>query len=147
MPLSLEKVNKLCIVSINREKVEDGSELMFDHGAQYFTVKTAEVQQLVDKWQASGIVADWEGRFGTLNVATGEFVEDTVRALGFKNLELKCSMFLVCLQHHMFNLGHIFVCSTGCKEEVCRCSGNECYMQGPYDLTRYHFGYPLCTRI
>lgn len=64
-------------MSQRREKVEDGSELMFDHGAQYFTVKTAEVQQLVDKWQASGIVADWEGRFGTLNVATGEFVEDT----------------------------------------------------------------------
>lgn len=57
---------------------------MFDHGAQYFTVKTAEVQQLVDKWQASGIVADWEGRFGSLNVATGDFVEETVRIFSFR---------------------------------------------------------------
>lgn len=65
-------------MSQRREKVEDGSELMFDHGAQYFTVKSAEVQQLVDKWQASGIVAVWEGRFGSLNVATGDFTEETV---------------------------------------------------------------------
>jgi len=57
---------------------------MFDHGAQYFTVKSAEVQQLVNKWQASGIVADWEGRFGSLNVATGDFVEETVRTFGFR---------------------------------------------------------------
>ncbi|KAG0576319.1 hypothetical protein KC19_5G071400 [Ceratodon purpureus] len=64
-------------MSQRREKVEDGSELMFDHGAQYFTVKSAEVQHLVDKWQALGLVADWEGRFGSLNVATGEFVHET----------------------------------------------------------------------
>lgn len=64
-------------MSQRRENGGDGSELMFDHGAQYFTVKTAEVQHLVDKWQASGLVADWEGRFGSLNVATGDFVEET----------------------------------------------------------------------
>lgn len=32
MLLLLEKVNKLCIVFINREKVEDGLEFMFDYG-------------------------------------------------------------------------------------------------------------------
>jgi predicted NAD/FAD-dependent oxidoreductase len=69
----------MLFISLDREKADDVSELMFDHGAQYFTVKTAEVQQLVDKWQASGLVADWEGRFGSLNVATGDFVEETVR--------------------------------------------------------------------
>lgn len=51
---------------------------MFDHGAQYFTVKNAEVQKLVDKWQAAGLVAEWQGRFGTLDVGTGNFVEDLV---------------------------------------------------------------------
>lgn len=67
---------------MDRETVEDGSQLLFDHGAQYFTVKTAEVQQLVDKWVASGIVDDWQGRFGTLSVATGAFVEETVSFVG-----------------------------------------------------------------
>lgn len=73
-------------VSLDREKVEDGSELMFDHGAQYFTVKSAEVQHLVDKWQASGLVADWEGRFGSLDVATGDFVQETVRTYSVDSL-------------------------------------------------------------
>jgi predicted NAD/FAD-dependent oxidoreductase len=53
---------------------------MFDHGAQYFTVRKPEVQKLVERWQMSGLVAEWRGRFGTLDVQTGNFVEDTVGA-------------------------------------------------------------------
>ena len=51
---------------------------MFDHGAQYFTIKSPEVQQLVDHWEASGLVSEWKGKFGTVNVATGTLVEDKV---------------------------------------------------------------------
>ena len=35
----------------------------YDHGAQYFTVKSKTFQQEVDRWQAGGVVAPWEGRF------------------------------------------------------------------------------------
>ncbi|KAH8940356.1 hypothetical protein BDL97_15G084800 [Sphagnum fallax] len=65
-------------MSQRRERTEDGRELLFDHGAQYFTVRKPEVQKLVERWQMSGLVAEWRGRFGTLDVQTGNFVEDTV---------------------------------------------------------------------
>ncbi|MCG6158592.1 NAD(P)/FAD-dependent oxidoreductase [Rubinisphaera margarita] len=41
-------------------------ELQFDHGAQYFTARDAEFRQQVDDWIARGVVAIWEGPFGTL---------------------------------------------------------------------------------
>lgn len=72
----------VCLIVIlfflDRETLEDGSEVMFDHGAQYFTIKSLEVQRLVDQWEASGLVSEWKGVFGTVNVATGTLVEDKV---------------------------------------------------------------------
>ena len=95
---------KNTLFSLDREKVEDGPELMFDHGAQYFTVKSAEVQHLVDKWEASGLVADWEGRFGSLNVATKEFVEETVRTFSFEfPRSLRALLDLLCSQYNLLN--------------------------------------------
>jgi len=38
----------------------------FDHGAQYFTVRDAQVAELVQDWREAGVVAPWEGRFVTL---------------------------------------------------------------------------------
>ncbi len=36
--------------------------VQFDHGAQYFTVKTATFQPIVADWHARGVVAPWQGR-------------------------------------------------------------------------------------
>ena len=73
-----EYLTGILLFFLDRETIEDGSELMFDHGAQYFTIKSPEVQQLVDKWEASGLVSEWKGKFGTVNVTTGTLVEDKV---------------------------------------------------------------------
>ncbi len=34
----------------------------FDHGAQYFTVRDAEFDRVVQAWRAAGVVARWNGR-------------------------------------------------------------------------------------
>lgn len=39
---------------------------VFDHGAQYFTVKHAAMVEQVERWKAVGVVAPWEGRIGSL---------------------------------------------------------------------------------
>jgi renalase len=37
--------------------------MRFDHGAQYFTVQSAEFADQVAEWEAAGIAAPWPGRF------------------------------------------------------------------------------------
>lgn len=61
-----------------REKTPDGSQLLFDHGAQYISVKDPVVQELVDTWEAAGYLADWKGKFGVLHMGTGQFTADVV---------------------------------------------------------------------
>ena len=36
--------------------------ITFDHGAQYFTAKTARFRSLVERWQRSQVVAPWDAR-------------------------------------------------------------------------------------
>lgn len=38
-------------------------DLLFDHGAQYFTARSDAFRQQVAAWQAAGAVAPWDGRF------------------------------------------------------------------------------------
>ncbi|MEQ8785529.1 MAG: FAD-dependent oxidoreductase [Pirellulaceae bacterium] len=40
---------------------------VFDHGAQYFTVKDVAMVEQVEHWKAAGVVAPWEGRIGSLS--------------------------------------------------------------------------------
>ncbi|KAL0328626.1 UNVERIFIED_CONTAM: hypothetical protein Scaly_2295200 [Sesamum calycinum] len=53
-------------MSQRREHCEDGRELLFDHGAPYFTVSAdnLEVQSLVNDWESRGLVAEWKEKFG-----------------------------------------------------------------------------------
>lgn len=48
----------------------------WDHGAQFFTAKTAAFRDLLEEWRAAGCVAEWTGRFGTLDATTGGFTPD-----------------------------------------------------------------------
>lgn len=40
---------------------------VFDHGAQYFTVKDKAMGHQVEQWIAAGVVAPWKGRIGSLD--------------------------------------------------------------------------------
>ena len=50
-----------------------GVELSFDHGAQYFTVRDAELAERVRHWEEKGVVKLWAGRIAVLG--TGGSVE------------------------------------------------------------------------
>lgn len=40
---------------------------VFDHGAQYFTVREEPLHRHVENWVTAGVVAPWQGRIGLLN--------------------------------------------------------------------------------
>ncbi|KAL8505358.1 hypothetical protein ACS0TY_016556 [Phlomoides rotata] len=63
-------------MSQRRERSEDGSELMFDHGAPCFTVNSnnLEVQNLVNDWESRGLVAEWKEKFGSFDFVSRKFV-------------------------------------------------------------------------
>lgn len=51
----------------------DGKEVVFDHGAPYFTVTDPEVSALVGGWEARGLVAEWKERLGSFDVKSRIF--------------------------------------------------------------------------
>ncbi|KAL0407071.1 UNVERIFIED_CONTAM: hypothetical protein Slati_4021000 [Sesamum latifolium] len=64
-------------MSQRREHCEDGRELLFDHGAPYFTVSAGnlEVQSLVNDWESRGLVAEWKEKFSSFDFGSRKFVD------------------------------------------------------------------------
>ncbi|WOG95851.1 hypothetical protein DCAR_0415180 [Daucus carota subsp. sativus] len=60
-------------MSGRRETTEDGKELVFDHGAPYFTATNADVHRVVADWEARGFVAEWKESFGSFNFISRTF--------------------------------------------------------------------------
>ncbi|XP_078429812.1 FAD/NAD(P)-binding oxidoreductase family protein isoform X2 [Wolffia australiana] len=54
-------------------RVVDPDPLVFDHAAQFFTVTDPRFQVFVDKWIEEGLVREWKGLLGNLEVG-GEFI-------------------------------------------------------------------------
>ena len=61
------------IINFVRETTEDGKELVFDHGAPYFTATNADVHRVVADWEARGFVAEWKESFGSFNFISRTF--------------------------------------------------------------------------
>ncbi|KAL6201918.1 hypothetical protein ACLB2K_025630 [Fragaria x ananassa] len=62
-------------MSQRRENVEDGKELLFDHGAPFFTANNTEVQNLVHDWESNGLAAIWKEKFGCFDCTSNKFVD------------------------------------------------------------------------
>ncbi|KAH7543906.1 hypothetical protein JRO89_XS15G0058500 [Xanthoceras sorbifolium] len=62
-------------MSQRREISEDGKELLFDHGAPFFTVSNADVLALVREWESGGLVAEWKVNFGSYDCISKKFVD------------------------------------------------------------------------
>ncbi|GAB2287434.1 hypothetical protein Dimus_021811 [Dionaea muscipula] len=54
-------------------RVVEPGHLIFDHGAQFFTVSDPRFSELVNKWIQNGLVCRWQGTVGELE-AGGQFV-------------------------------------------------------------------------
>ncbi|XP_022749386.1 uncharacterized protein LOC111298905 isoform X2 [Durio zibethinus] len=61
-------------MSQRREISEDGKELLFDHGAPYFTVTNPDVLSVVAEWESRGLVAEWKLNFGSFDCFSNKFV-------------------------------------------------------------------------
>lgn len=60
-------------MSQRREITEDRRELLFDHGAPYFTASDTDVLGLIRDWEARGLVAEWKENFGSFDVVSKQF--------------------------------------------------------------------------
>ena len=49
-------------------RVIDPQPLIFDHAAQFFTVGDPRFAQLVDEWLEKGLIRQWQGMIGELEV-------------------------------------------------------------------------------
>ena len=54
-------------------RIIDPQPLIFDHAAQFFTVSDSQFAELVDSWLEKGLVQEWQGIIGKLDVG-GQFV-------------------------------------------------------------------------
>ncbi|KAH9779772.1 fad/nad(p)-binding oxidoreductase family protein [Citrus sinensis] len=61
-------------MSQRRETSEDGNEMLFDHGAPFFTVTNNDVLALVREWESGGLVAEWKVNLGSFDRVSKKFV-------------------------------------------------------------------------
>ncbi|KAL4579926.1 hypothetical protein LXL04_016097 [Taraxacum kok-saghyz] len=61
-------------MSRRREIADDDRELYFDHGAPYFTSTNTDVEEMIRRWEARGLVAEWKQNFGSFDFITKKFV-------------------------------------------------------------------------
>ncbi|KAH9723862.1 fad/nad(p)-binding oxidoreductase family protein [Citrus sinensis] len=61
-------------MSQRRETSEDGKEMLFDHGAPFFTVTNNDVLALVCEWESGGLVAEWKVNLGSFDCVSKKFV-------------------------------------------------------------------------
>ncbi|KAF9667017.1 hypothetical protein SADUNF_Sadunf16G0289100 [Salix dunnii] len=67
-------------MSQRREISEDGKELLFDHGAPFFSVSNCDVLKLVHEWESKGLVAEWKENFGSFDCISKKFLENDQEA-------------------------------------------------------------------
>lgn len=84
-------------MSQRREYTEDGRELLFDHGASYFSVNAdnSEVNSLVSDWESKGFVAEWKVKFGCFDFGSRKFIhieeeESNKRYVGVPGMNSIC---------------------------------------------------------
>ena len=73
-------------MSTRREAVS-----LFDHGAQYFTARSASFCQSVHEWQKQGLVASWNGKLAVIDEhGLREAGQDTERFIGIPGMSAVC---------------------------------------------------------
>mmetsp|Transcript_2811 Transcript_2811/g.4737 ORF Transcript_2811/g.4737 Transcript_2811/m.4737 type:complete len:431 (-) Transcript_2811:173-1465(-) len=57
-------------MATRRVDLEDGKQVQFDHGCQFFTVSNPEFESLVLRWEKVGAIAKWKGRVAELSAVS-----------------------------------------------------------------------------
>ncbi|XP_065861705.1 uncharacterized protein [Euphorbia lathyris] len=61
-------------MSQRREIAENGTELVFDHGAPCFSVQNTDALRLVHEWELRGLVVEWKEKFGSFDCLSNKFL-------------------------------------------------------------------------
>lgn len=63
---------------VSSRVVQGGAEngFVWDHGCQYFCPKSPEAVAAAQQWLEAGAVAEWNGRFGSVDVESGRWKEE-----------------------------------------------------------------------
>ncbi|KAJ9183090.1 hypothetical protein P3X46_006999 [Hevea brasiliensis] len=69
-------------MSQRREIAEDGKELLFDHGAPFFSISNTDVLKLLHEWELKGLVAEWKENFGSFDCLSNKFLDIDQEGLG-----------------------------------------------------------------
>ena len=65
--------------------------LLFDHGAQYFTVRDPHFRRWVESWEADGLAARWEGKLAVVRAGEIALKDDaTERWVGVPGMSAIC---------------------------------------------------------
>ena len=76
---------------IQQQPTEGKEPLWFDHGAQYFTARSAEYSQQVCEWEEQQVVQEWRGPFVSLTDGIcGPAIGDDVRYVGIPGMDALC---------------------------------------------------------
>lgn len=57
-----------------REISDDGKELVFDHGAPFFSAINPEALHLIHTWEARGIFSEWKEKLETFDCTSRNFI-------------------------------------------------------------------------
>ncbi|XP_016700755.1 renalase isoform X1 [Gossypium hirsutum] len=96
-------------MSQRREISEDGRELLFDHGAPYFTVTNPDVLSVVTEWESRGLVAEWKSNFGSFDCFTNKIVNTEHQVLVTIIILFVLHFFLLHLMVLLFVYLHGFI--------------------------------------
>ncbi|MQL77155.1 hypothetical protein Taro_009556, partial [Colocasia esculenta] len=66
-----DKFGRLLIVV----ELAEGEELLFDHGAPFFSTSNEEVMNIVKSWEEMGLVSEWKENFGCFDMKSSNFVD------------------------------------------------------------------------
>lgn len=96
------------IVCSSREISEDGKELLFDHGAPYFTVSNPDVLELVHEWESGGLVAEWKVNFSSFDCVSNKFF-DIQQVCGHSLYMYSCSRLYMLCRHVCLHLVYFLI--------------------------------------
>lgn len=85
----------------------DPQPLIFDHAAQFLTLSDSQFAELLDCWLEKGLVQEWQGIIGKLDVGGWSLPSSPPRYLGVNLADSLLSEVIILYSSFLFFLYHI----------------------------------------